>query len=247
MAEMAVGRDSEVKAHTPFFVWMAALCVFFAFGGFTPTYFAPMATGALRSLHPAVHIHGVLFFGWTLLLLLQSALVARGQSSLHRSVGLIGIAVACAMVIFGAIVNLLANSARIEAGLLEMGYRSGLVGMSQVVAFGAMFSVAIHNIARKEYHRRWMLFATTMILPAAVFRLYLPLFDFEPGPSWLVLATVNLVPLGIVIFDIRTRGRLHSATMVGFPLILALQIGARTLDQTQIWRTMYDSLLYLVG
>jgi len=247
MAEASAVMRSDSEWGTRFSVWIAGLCVAFAFGGFTPTYFAPMATGSLRSVHPLVHIHGVLFFGWTLLLLAQSGLAATGQLSRHRSMGLMGIAIASAMVIFGVMVSLLANGARIDSGELERGYRFGLLGFSQVAAFGVMFGVAIRNVGRREHHRRWILFATTMILPAAVARLYLPAFNFEPAPTWLVLATVNVVPLAVVMLDFRTLGRLHQATLVGVPIVLALQIAARTLDQTPLWRSTYDALLLLRG
>jgi len=247
MAEIAARDDSERRTRMSFFVWIGALCVFFAFGGFTPTYFAPMASGSLRSLNPAVHIHGILFFAWTLLLLLQSTLVASRKVALHRSLGLIGISLASAMVIFGAIVNLSANGARIEAGEIDRGYAFGLIGISQVFAFGIMFAIAIRNISRKDYHRRWMLFATTMILPAAVARLYFPLFGFGQTPTWVTLATVNIVPIACVIYDLRTQGRLHNATIIGVPIIVFLQIAARSLDESSVWRITYDGLLSLMG
>ena len=91
MAELTAGTLSGAQTRSRFFVWMAGFCVFVAFGGFTPTYFAPIATGTLREVSLAVHIHGFLFFGWTLLFLLQTTLINRDNKVLHRSLGMMGI------------------------------------------------------------------------------------------------------------------------------------------------------------
>jgi hypothetical protein len=50
---------------------------------------------------PLVHVHGVLFSSWTLLLLSQTLLVATGRLRNHRAWGLAGISLATAMVFMG--------------------------------------------------------------------------------------------------------------------------------------------------
>ena len=87
-----------------------------AFGGFTPTYFAPLATGSLRKVTPVVHIHGLLFFSWTLFLLLQAWLVMQKRTPRHRTLVLLGISLATAMVITGLIVNVQFNGRLMIAG-----------------------------------------------------------------------------------------------------------------------------------
>lgn len=69
--------------HT-FYVGMAALFVLMAFGGFIPTYWARIAAPGFHA-NPIVHIHGALFFIWTLYFFAQTALVAVGRTPDHRS------------------------------------------------------------------------------------------------------------------------------------------------------------------
>ena len=80
-----------------FFVWMGGLALLIALTGFAPTYWLPMLSG--RSFPPILHIHGAIFVAWNALFLWQSWLVASGRTPDHRQWGLVGIAVATAMVI----------------------------------------------------------------------------------------------------------------------------------------------------
>ena len=72
------------------------VCVLIAFGGFIPTYWAKLATGTFKGA-PILHIHGMLFFLWTLFFLAQTTFVATGRTSKHRNWGLAGISLATAM------------------------------------------------------------------------------------------------------------------------------------------------------
>src|SRR5438874_8046604 len=67
VASNSVLRSSERH----FYLWMAGVFVLMAFGGFTPTYWAPVASGTFRG-PPVLHIHGALLFSWTLFYFMRS-------------------------------------------------------------------------------------------------------------------------------------------------------------------------------
>lgn len=54
--------------------------------GFARTFFAPVFRGTF-SRPLIVHVHGALFFGWTLLLVVQASLAATKRLGLHRAIG----------------------------------------------------------------------------------------------------------------------------------------------------------------
>jgi hypothetical protein len=60
----------RVSARSHFFFYMAVLCALTAFLGFAPTYWLPMTRGAYVA--NVVAIHGICFFSWTLLFVLQT-------------------------------------------------------------------------------------------------------------------------------------------------------------------------------
>src|SRR5207248_1521202 len=67
-----------------FYLWMAGVFVLIAFGGFTPTYWARVASGTFHG-PPILHIHGALLFSWTLFYLMQTAWIASGHTPTHRA------------------------------------------------------------------------------------------------------------------------------------------------------------------
>ena len=74
----AFATKSGVTRDLPkyFYTWMAGLCMIVAFAGFTPSYWAPVATGSFTGA-PIFHIHGLLFSFWTVFFVAQAALASR--------------------------------------------------------------------------------------------------------------------------------------------------------------------------
>jgi hypothetical protein len=76
----AIASASAVRAESrKFYVWMAGVFLLVAFGGFTPTYWAKIASGSFHA-EPIIHIHGILLFSWTGFYFLQTWLVAAGRT-----------------------------------------------------------------------------------------------------------------------------------------------------------------------
>src|SRR4051794_35676826 len=71
-AQMVATTLNPARASTGYFyVWMAAACVAVAFGGFAPTYWLQVPAGTFVGA-PILHLHGLVFSAWTLLLLSQT-------------------------------------------------------------------------------------------------------------------------------------------------------------------------------
>jgi len=92
MTEIITEKPATYSLRLSFYFWMTAIMAVLVFGGFSITYWQPMATSSLAPLPPIVHIHGFLFSAWMLLLVTQSLLVNVRNVPLHRSLGTFGIA-----------------------------------------------------------------------------------------------------------------------------------------------------------
>lgn len=236
-----------------FYVWMASLCVLIAFGGFVPTYWSRLAAGTFGGA-PILHIHGALFFAWTLFFLVQTTLVALGRTPDHRSWGLAGIALASVMactVVLAAI-----SSIRVAEtiGMAEQALRFSYVSLSGVVLFAGLLTAAIANVRRSDSHKRLMLLSMIPLMHAATARVFMTLFapaDAKgPPPVFVSVPPGLLVDLLIVagiVYDWRTRGRPHPAYLVGGALLLANQLLAVPLSATATWMSIARSVRALSG
>jgi hypothetical protein len=224
-----------------FYVWTAIVCVLFAFFGFAPTYWLPLATGAL-TVNPVVHLHGAVFFSWTLFLVLQTSLVANGRTAKHRQTGMIGVALAGLMLITGVMVTAHSLAGATAAGFALEGRIFSIVPLTGVVFFAILVGFAIANVRHPDVHKRLMLIATVSILEAPVARWFLvamaPADAVGPPPVTITVMpaiVVNLLLIAIIVWDWKLRGRVHRAYVYGFGAFLALQVLRIPLSESSAW------------
>jgi hypothetical protein len=215
----AIGRSFRPS----FFFWMTVIMACFVFSGFALTYLQPMARGTLGPLPPAIHVHGLFYFSWMILLIVQSFLVNVRNVQLHRSVGTFGIVIATGVLILGALITILfARSVR-ENPPADY-YRLMYLSVVALLSFGALFCLAIRNTRRPDSHRRLMLFATINLLPPGINRLYMVTFGLSNAPLLATFLTMDALALAVLIHDWRTNGRIGSATLTGAAFVLVPQL-----------------------
>ena len=235
---MDLPRDST---RSSFYLVMAGVFVLIAFGGFTPTYWSKLATGSFKGA-PIIHIHGALFFLWTMFFFVQTALVASGRTLKHRDWGLAGIALATAMTI--SVVLAAINSIKVGQGmgLGDEARRFTIVSLSAAVLFSAFVGAAIANVRRLEVHKRLMLLAMIPLIHAAMARLFMlvlaPPGAVGPPPVFVAVPPALFVDLAIVaaiVYDWRSRGRPHPVYLWGGAIILAVQLLTVPIGASDTW------------
>jgi hypothetical protein len=244
-------RSAVTPSAKYFYFYMALSCAAVAFVGFAPTYWLPMAGRAFKA-NPVVHIHGLIFFSWTLYFSFQTWLAASGRIARHRAVGLVGISFATAMTIFAALatINVMKDSAAL--GLKEEGIAFAIVPFAGIVFFAVVFTLAVSAVRRPETHKRLMLLAGISILDAAVARWFLT-FLAPPGPPGPPPVIVTIPPALVaylllvvaMIFDWRTRGRPHRVYVVGGAVLVAIKLLALPVSATPLWHSFGGGILAL--
>ncbi|MGV3590984.1 MAG: hypothetical protein ACO1PZ_04790 [Gammaproteobacteria bacterium] len=208
-----------------FFLCMTLVMAVFVFGGFGMTYFWPLATGTFPPAPPVVHLHGIVFSSWIVLLVAQAALVNVRNVAMHRSLGMFGIALATAVMFMGALITLL-GGAGLPAGV-DPGanyYHGMYLGILAVTGFGTLFTLAIRTVRRPEIHRRMILFATLLILPPGVHRMYMVPFGLAEFPVTAMYLTLDVLALAILVHEWRTNGRIGVYSMIGAGWLLLQQL-----------------------
>ena len=242
-----------------FYVWMSGMSVALAFIGFAPTYWLQLAPATFVG-SPLLHLHGVLFSAWPVYLLVQTALAARGKVARHRSVGLLGIALATAMVLVGVAVANESLARRLAEGFGDRARAFHIATMSMMALFGGFVAAAIALVSRPDVHKRLMLLATVSILPPAVARLFFAAtVGMAPGlrPGMGPVRTLDSVLMSTLLadalivaamtYDLRTRGRPHMTYVIGGAIMLGVQLLRVPVSTTGWWYGVADFLVRFSG
>lgn len=223
----------RLLAEHRFFTGMALVILLTVVIGFSRSFF-------LRPLFPEwpsppetiFYVHGALFASWILLFVLQTSLIARGRTELHRKIGPFGAVLAVAMVVFGTIGALVAAARPTGfVGITIPPLQFLAVPIFDMVLFPAFVWLGIANRRNPQSHKRWMLLATLNLLTAAIAR--------WPGVGPLgplaFFGLTDLFVVALVVWDFRTRERLHAVTLWGGLLIIVSQPLRLAISGTSAW------------
>ena len=225
--------DSRLSGERRFFTGMAIALLVVVFVGFARSFF-------LRPLFPEWHspsesifyLHGAVFTLWILLLVAQVSLVGAGRRTVHRKIGPYGAGLALLMVVLGTLAALIA--ARRPTGFVDVPVpplQFLAIPLFAIVEFALFAGLAIAMRANSQAHKRLMLIATIILSGAAIARW--PVIG-QYGPlAYFGFTDLLLVP--IVVWDFRTRGRIHPVTLWGGLLTIASQPLQLAIMGTEGW------------
>jgi hypothetical protein len=190
---------------------------------------APQGTPELTSL---LYLHGFVFTGWVALMVVQPLLIARRQLPLHRTLGYLGAGLAAAMFVLGN----LAAIAAMQVGFIGLGDPLDFyaVPFFAINSFAVTVALAVYWRHRAETHKRLMLLSNVGLLGAAVARI--PLELVQAGSPFTFIFLPNLITIAGIVYDLRTRGRVHKVWIWGGLAMLASQLILFPLMGSAPWR-----------
>ncbi|MBT2132894.1 hypothetical protein KK137_00985 [Croceibacterium sp. LX-88] len=204
-----------------FYFWMTLAMCLFVFAGFGLHSFLPALQGNFPPAPPIVHLHGMVFVAWMLLLLVQSALVCSGNAKLHRALGIWGIAQGTATILIGLLMQLIASGRGHAAGR-PAGTDGLYLGLLAFLGFALMFALAIGNRTRPDVHRRMILFAMLPVIPPGVNRFWANVLGLDdPVPTFWLYLTLWSMAAAILLQERRTTGRIGALSLLGAGWIVA--------------------------
>ncbi len=176
--------------------------------------------------HPAppetiFYLHGAVFTGWFVLLVVQTSLVSLGRTDVHRRLGAVGAVLAVAMVAMGTAGALIA--ARRPGGFVGVSVpplQFLAIPLFDMALFSSLVGSAVARRRDAQTHKRLMLLGSIAIITAAIARWPFAMMQAGP-PAFFGITDLFLVPL--VMWDLSTRHRLHPATLWGGLALVASQ------------------------
>jgi hypothetical protein len=168
------------------------------------------------------------------LLVAQTRLVAAGRTDVHRKLGRWGVVLAVGMVVLGVLGAL--TAARRSTGFVGIPVpplQFLVVPFFDMLIFSSFVTLAIANRGEPQAHKRWMLLASIELVTAAIARWPVVMTAGVGIPLFFGLTDLFLVP--IVIWDLVSRGRVHSVTLWGGLLMIASQPLRLVVSGTPTW------------
>ena len=210
---------------------------------FPLTYYMPVIT-ASRQFHTLHHIHGIAFFAWIGLYVVQTQLAASRKISRHREIGLVGFLLSGALIPLGIWMAQRAAEIRLTDGFSRpyefTWYNVSDIGLFTVFMLGAILLVTRHT----DWHRRLIYVAALCLMAPAATRwtMKLPYLD----PLVLDIAVYTIVYpflIALALYDRRSLGKFHTATVISFVTLGTVHISNAYIARTDWWNDIAPSLI----
>ena len=242
------------------YVAVASLFVATALAGFVPSSLGKVAAvqAGLRPPFPLIlHVHAALMGAWLLLLLAQSTLVATGRRRLHQTTGMLGLALAPAMVVAGVLlVPTIWDQAADATNALPAAMRGPTVEANRAaignillaqIKMGIVFAVLVGAsmaVRRRDsgLHKRLLFLATASLLPPAFARIaFLPTTMPHSYLSADLYTLLWIAPL--FAWDLYRLGRVHRAYLIWLALYAPLALVVHGLWGNADWLALAPRLV----
>jgi len=207
------------------FVFMASLLFITVLTGFIPSSIEKVAAvqaGERAPFLSVLHVHAVLMGAWITLLLTQASLVASKHGAIHKKLGMTSMVLAPAMVVTGFLLvpanfglvwsldpNLVPGNviAEAKAGVSNIALAQIRIG----VLFPIMVGLALYfRKSDPDTHKRLMILATVLPMPAAVDRItWLP--HTLPGSPLSPDLYILLLISPLFVYDLLRQKKVHRA------------------------------------
>jgi hypothetical protein len=206
-----------------FFVIMASAVIATVFAGFAPTFYLRSSFPQDRPMSVLLHVHGIVFSAWVTVFLVQAILIARGSRRLHQRLGWVAVGIAATMVIL--VVAAMIEQLRRVGGFPPPPLALALSAFD-IIVFAILVGAAVYCRKQPDWHRRFMLSATILLLGAPMFRVVIHYVGITDMSKVGIVSTllVDAFFLPCFAYDLVTRHRIHPAYFVALVLIVLDQV-----------------------
>jgi hypothetical protein len=241
------------------YVFTAASFIVIALAGFIPSSLAKIAAVQAGERPPfplILHMHAVLMGSFLLLLLAQTTLVATGRCALHRRLGLLAMVLAPALVAVGLILvpttyhtawvatqNTAPGASEQLQQVLLIRDNIMLLQLRVGFLFPLLLLIGLRARGREAgLHKRMMILATAMALPAGIDRIpWLPTTLPESPLATDLYTLLALSPM--LLWDVVRNRSVHRAYWIWLAVSLPVAIVVHGLWDTPWWHAAAPRLM----
>lgn len=186
------------------------------------------------------HLHAVVFFGWTALVVAQTWLATRGSLGLHRRLGWVAAFWLPMMVVLGVAVTV-ATIRRGTTAFFFVPQHFLVVNILALLAVAALVTMAVRFRRSNDWHRRLQIVAFAGLLGPGFGRL-LPMPLLVPVAFETAVAFGLLFPAYAMLREKRREGRVHRAWWTGVATILGALLVGEAIAFSPIGAALYAAV-----
>ena len=219
------------KYDRQFFLGITILLLVVVAIGFAPTYYL---AGGLRAPLPSkvIHVHAAIFTTWMLLLLVQTGLISARKIHWHRTLGMAGFVLACAMVVSVVLTGAdVAARAKGKPGA-EAVLSTLSITFTDAFVFAVLAGFAFALRRNAAAHKRLIIIATAGLTRAGFNRWHIPILFHQ---FYAAYAATYIFLVLLVVYDLWSTRRIHRATIWGSAFLILMGQMTRFTGPTAPW------------
>ncbi|MEG3179973.1 hypothetical protein [Sphingomonas sp. LT1P40] len=226
---------SDTRRDDGFFLWGGLTMAAVITAGFV--FFVLMGISSFNA-PPVVHAHALVFFGWVVIYVAQTLLATRGSIALHRRLGWIGAGWLVVMAVVGPLVAIEAIRLGRAAPIYEPAFFLIYAPLG-VWVFVGLSTAAILLRRQSDWHKRLHFSGMAILTGPGIGRL-VPAPLVMPHAATIELCLLLLFPLAGMLWDLRTRGRIHAAWFWGVGAILTMRLVSQWIANSAFGLTLFE-------
>ncbi len=238
---------NQVRTKT-FFLTMGWLFLLVAVIGFGPSFIFLLIQGDFD--HPThVYIHALFTFGWLILFIVQASLIGSRRLSLHKKLGIASTGLFVALMLSAISVSINGLLKPLPPRIEHLIDNIFFLQLCVFVLAPTFFVLALkERHKRPEHHKRYMYLLTFFLIEAAASRMtYLPGVGNEDTFLIAQYLYLDLLLIPLLVYDLRTLGRLSQATIIGIGILLSYQTLAVLVWDSHWWISTVNSIEAVLG
>jgi hypothetical protein len=210
---LSEARDG-VYGERRFFTGMALAMIIISVAGFAPHIVHTAARRAPLSALAAAH--GIVFFAWLVLFLIQSRLVAIRRVDLHKRMGLASVYLLALMIPLAYMTTVaMARRGFDLSGDLKIDHDplyESIFPFGDIFMFSVLAIAALAYRGRPEIHKRLMLFANIALMPAVLAHFIGQTPRLAALPRAIILVPISMFLVTAVVGDFLLARRIRPLT-----------------------------------
>jgi len=228
-------RRSRLAAERRFYLTLIVMMIATVVFGFARSVFLrPLFPAFPTPQEPFFYIHGALYFGWMVLMLVQASLISARNPRLHMRLGTVAYGLVPAMIAMGVIGSLIA--ARRPGGFVgvpvpPLQFLATVLG--DMVMFALFTALALACRRQPQAHKRLIILAGIVLMDPSIGRWPVAGLAQIPDYSFWLKIALFLVPL--IVWDLVNLKRLHWATLTGSLVLIVEGFARGPIGATPQW------------